>query len=298
MKGVIMKTVIITGANSGLGYECAKNILLAGDEYNIVMACRNPKKAEEAKMKLVDETKNKNIHVLELDLASLLSVKGFITNLKSTQLPPIFGLVCNAGISGIHKGITAEGYELIFGTNHLGHFLLANLLLPSIEEGGRIVVVSSDMHNPPGGLIYPGAKSLANPDNQMDNKYPQSKLCNIYFTYELSKRLSQMERQITVNTFNPGLITETNLSGPNKERFTDEFLARFADWIGSLPKSSKALADMITEPYYGEVSGKYNDRGNEVPSSELSYNIENAVELWETSLSLTGLQSEDTLAVL
>jgi len=300
-----MKTIIITGANSGLGYECAKNILLAGAEYYVVMACRNPKKAEEAKMTLIDETKNKNISVLELELSSFLSIKSFITKLKNAQLPPIFGLVCNAGISGNHRGVTAEGYELIFGTNHLGHFLLTNLLLPSIEDGGRIAIVSSDMHNPPGGLIYPGAKTLASPDNQIANPnnqigsiYPQSKLCNIYFTYELSKRLSQMDRHITVNAFNPGLLIETNFIGGSKERFTEDFLARFADRIGSLPVSSKALADMITEPYYGKVSGKYNDRGNEVPSSKLSYNIENAVELWETSVSLTGLQSEDTLSGL
>ena len=293
-----MKTIIITGANSGVGFECAKNILLAGSEYYIVMACRNSEKAEKAKMELINETGNKNIQVMELNLASLLSVKSFITFFKNAQHPPLFGLVCNAGISGNHKGLTAEGHELIFGTNHLGHFLLTTLLLPSIMGSGRIVMVSSDMHNPPGGLIYPGPKMLASPDNQLGNKYSQSKLCILYFTYELSKRLSQMKKKITVNAFNPGLITNTNFSQGHKERFTKSFLAKVADRIGSLPVSSKALADMITEPYYGKVSGKYNDRGNDVPSSELSYNIENAVELWQTSVSLTGLQNEDTLSGL
>jgi NAD(P)-dependent dehydrogenase (short-subunit alcohol dehydrogenase family) len=293
-----MKTIIITGANSGLGFECAKNILLAGSEYYILMACRNPEKAEQAKMALIDETGNKNVQVMELDLTSLLSVRSFIANYKNAQYPPLFGLVCNAGIAGNHIGLTAEGHELIFGTNHLGHFLLTNLLLPSIMDRGRIVIVSSDMHNPPGGLTYPGAKTLANPGNQLGNKYPLSKLCNLYFTYELSKRLSQMGKQITVNAFNPGLLTDTNLNGGNRERYIESFLARVADRVGSLPVSSKALADMITQPYYGEISGRYNDRGNDVPSSELSYNLENAIELWETSVGLSGLQSEDTLSEL
>lgn len=290
-----MKTIIITGANSGLGFECAKNILLDGPDYYIVMACRNLKKAKEAKMALIDETKNRNVQVMELDLSSLVSVKRFVTNFRSAQYPPLFGLVCNAGIAGNHVGLTAEGHELIFGTNHLGHFLLTNLLLPSIMDSGRIAIVSSDMHNPPGGLTYPGGKTLADPDNQLGNKYPQSKLCNLYFTYELSKRLRQLGKQITVNAFNPGLLTSTNFSGGNKARFTEAFLLMIADRIGSLPVSSNALADMITQSYYGEVSGKFNDRGNEVPSSELSYNIENAIELWETSVSLTGLKSQDTL---
>ena len=113
------------------------------------------------------------------------------------------------------------------------------------------------------------------------------------FAYELSRKLVQMKKLITVNAFNPGLMTDTNLSAGNKVRFNKEFLESVKDIICSVPVSSKALAEMITKPYYGQVTAKYNDRGNEVPSSKLSYNIENAVELWETSVSLTGLQRQD-----
>ena len=293
-----MKTVIITGANSGLGFECAKNILSTETEYFIIMACRNPEKAEEAKSALIRETGNKNVEVMGLDLSSLQSIRSFAKDFANASLPPFFGIVCNAGIASTHTGKTVDGYELVFGTNHLGHFLLTTLLLPRLMDNGRIVIVSSDMHNPPGGITYPGAKILADPENGLSNKYPLSKLCNLYFAYELSRKLAQMQKPITVNSFNPGLMTDTNLSAGNKARFTKDFLESVKDMIGSLPVSSKALAKMITEPYFGEVTAKYNDRGNEVPSSELSYNIENAVELWETSVSLTGLQSDDTLSEL
>ena len=138
-----MKTVIITGANSGLGFECAKNILSTATEYFIIMACRNPGKAEEAKYALIRETGNKNVEVMGLDLSSLQSIRSFAKDFDNASLPPLFGIVCNAGIAGTHTGKTVEGYELIFGTNHLGHFLLTNLLLPSVMDNGRVVIVSS-----------------------------------------------------------------------------------------------------------------------------------------------------------
>ena len=206
-----MKTVIITGANSGLGYECAKNILSTETEYFIIMACRNPEKAEEAKAALISETGNKNIEVMGLDLSSLQSVRNFAKDFDNATLPPLYGIVCNAGIAGFHAGKTVEGYELIFGTNHLGHFMLTNLLLPRLIDNGRIVIVSSDMHNPPwGSITYPGAKILADPENGLNNKYPLSKLCNLYFAYELSRKLAKIQKPITVNGFNPGLLTDTN----------------------------------------------------------------------------------------
>ena len=289
-----MKTVIITGANSGLGFECAKNILSTEPEYFIVMACRNPEKAEVAKSALILETGNKNVEVMALDLSSLQSIRSFTKNFDKASLPPLYGVVCNAGIASTQTGKTADGYELIFGTNHLGHFLLTTLLIPRIEDKGRIVIVSSDMHNPPGGITYPGSKILSDPENGLNTKYFLSKLCNLYFTYELSRRLAKMQKPITVNAINPGFIPETNLNAGNKERFTEDFFASVQHLLGSLPVSSNALAKMITEPHFGEVTARYIDRGNETASSELSYNIENAAELWETSVSLTGLQSDDT----
>ena len=292
---IIMKTIIITGANSGLGFECAKNILLENPGYFIVMACRSIEKAEKSKSELIKMTKNENIAVMELNLSSLNSVRKFAENFKQAGYPPLFGIVCNAGISNSNVGVTEDGFDIVFGTNHLGHFLLTVLLLPLIEENGRITVVSSDMHNPPNGLTYRGAEELAHPASKINDIYSQSKLCNLYFTYELAGRLSEMGRKITVNAFNPGLLTDTNFHVNSTRSFSEDFMKKVADRIGYLSESGKALADMVTKPYYGENTGKYNDRGEDIPSSELSYNAENAKKLWESSVNYTKLQKDETL---
>ena len=290
-----MKTVIITGANSGLGFECAKNILLESQDYFIVMACRSIEKAEKAKSELIEITKNENISVMQLNLSSLNSVREFAKDYEKAQYPPLFGIVCNAGISNSNGGTTEDGFDMIFGTNHLGHFLLTTLLLPLIKGDGRITVVSSDMHNPPNGLTYPGVEVLADPDSEINDKYSQSKLCNLYFTYELTGKLSEIGENITVNAFNPGLLTDTNFHVNSNRHFTEEAMKMFVDRVGVLSESGKALGDMVTKPYYGEHTGKYNDRGKEIPSSELSYNKENAEKLWESSVNYTKLQNEETL---
>ena len=292
-----MKTIIITGANSGLGFECAKNILLENSDYFIIMACRNIEKSEKAKIELIEKTKNKNIQVMKLNLSSFDSIRQFVNDFKNMQYPPLYGIVCNAGISDCNE-VTEDGFDMIFGTNHLGHFLLTALLLPLVEENGRITVVSSDMHNPPGGLAYPGVEKLAYSDSEINDRYSQSKLCNLYFTYELAERLSELGKNITVNAFNPGLLIDTNFHVNSNRRFEEEFLKKIADRMGSTPESGKALADMITKPYYGEHTGKYNDRGNEILSSELSYNVENANKLWKSSVNYTKLKKEETIVIM
>lgn len=283
-----LKTIIITGANSGLGFSCAKNIALTSAEYRIILACRDLEKAERAKKELINETGNQNIICMELNLSSLKAVRGFVHSFISTQLTPLYGIVCNAGISGFNPGITEDGFEQTFGVNHLAHFLLTNLLLPHMSDQGRIAVVSSDMHNMP-GMTWPGVKALLYPSTDCDqNRYSLSKLCNLYFTYELARELDQTGRQITVNAFNPGLMTDTNLFG-GKKVFSDSFLLSVTDMVGSLEGSGKELADLMTDLRYEQVTARYIDRGKEISSSLLSYNLENARELWDVSVGLVGV---------
>jgi NAD(P)-dependent dehydrogenase (short-subunit alcohol dehydrogenase family) len=217
---------------------------------------------------------------------------------------PLYGLVCNAaGNSNGGKLITDDGFDITFGVNHLGHFLLTNLLLPYMNENGRIVFVASDMHNPPkmfGTVSYTDAKSLAYPiENIGMLKYSLSKLCNIYCTYELSRKLSTEGKKITANAFNPGMMSDTGLSrGSNLllsfvNKCVAPAFAYFQGRLGSSEKSGKALADMITDGKYEGITGKYIDRGIERESSTLSYNLANAQELWETSKQLTGLNNEN-----
>lgn len=292
------KTILITGGNSGLGFECARNIASGFSEHRIILACRDGKKAEAAVRNLTDATGNRDIGFMELDVASLPSVRKFVAHFNERHSEPLDGVLCNAGVNGRHSGLTQDGFDVIFETNHLGHFLLVNALLPRMGPNGRIVVVSSDMHCPPGPeLVWPGVAELAHPGESFRenfSRYSFSKLCNLYFTYELARKLADEKSEITVNAFNPGLLTDTNFA-PDKSRFTETFMAQVADRIGSLDHSAKALADMMTSAHYGAATAKYIDRGTERASSALSYDGENARELWDMSVEYTRLAQSETL---
>lgn len=291
------KTVLITGGNSGLGLACAKKIA-ASQEYQVVLACRSLPKGERAKEEVAAASGSRAVSVMQLDVSSLASVRTFAESYRAQQ-GPLAGLVCNAGIVGLNTGLTPEGLDVVFATNHLGHFLLTLLLLPALEPQGRIAVVSSDMHCPPGAaLTWPGALALARPQPPLAedrSRYSFSKLCNLYFTHELAARLKALGAGITINALNPGLMPETNFA-PDKARFTPEFLQAMADRVGSVESSSGALAGLVTGPAGGETSGAYYDRKfGPIPSSPLSYDGKNARELWDVSVQLTGLTEGETL---
>lgn len=284
-----MKAVIITGANSGLGFETAKKIS-KNDDYQVILACRNKEKAEHAKNEIVTETSNQNIKVMILDTSSLTSVRNFVEEFKQLNIK-LDCLVCNAGISPMHSGTTEDGFELVFATNYIGHFLLTNLLLPYITEDGKIINVTSDMHNPPDGLIWKEPDLLAHPKEDDRKKYSYSKLCNIYFTYELDKRLRENNSSITVNAFNPGMM-ETNFTGGLRNPMRTAIIKKtMPERVGDLDTSSTALAEIIIDDKYKDITGKYFDRSTTyINSSELSYNEENRLELWNKSLEWTHLK--------
>jgi len=192
------KTVIITGGNSGLGFECAKAIANSHQNWHILISSRNEEKGMKAIKKIKANNNNKNISMLKLDLSSHQSVRAFVKNFKKSNYPPLKGLICNAGIM-IRESVkaSAEGYEMTFAVNHLGHFVLTNLLLDELEPNARIVVVSSNMHNTEireGKMApaeYLGGKVLASTGVKNTLKefqrYTTSKLCNLLFTYELNQ---------------------------------------------------------------------------------------------------------------
>ena len=285
-----LKTIILNGASSGLGFETVKKIAKNFKNYRIILACRNLQKANAKKEEIEKETGNKNLIVMEIDTSSLQSVKNFVINYKNSSYGKIYSLICNAAIGGSHgPEKTKDGFDIIFETNHLGHFLLVNLLLPLMEENGRIFNISSDMHDPPKkpneNFEWIGTEKLAKPDEEMSKsrlRYSYSKLCNIYFTYELIKRIG--DKKLLVNAFNPGFMPETNLSGgkmtPERIKFVKE---KLPDRVGDLDKSSQALCNLITMEYFKE-NGKFFDRStNFIKTSELSYNEKNAKELWDLS---------------
>jgi len=287
-----MRTVIITGGNSGLGFETAKKIA-QNKEYRIILACRNPEKAEAAVRKIQEETGDENILCMRLDTASLASVRAFAADYESQDRGGVYALLLNAGINGMHTGMTEDGIEIVFQTNHLGHFLLANLMLPYMEPDGKIFVTSSDMHDSPmGNMVWEGTDALAHPSEegkQSRLRYSFSKLCNLYFVYELARRLEAEGRGIRVNAFNPGMM-QTNFAPVDKARAAMVKLT-MPKRFGDLEKSSDAYAELVVNDALAVTSANYYDRSTTaIKSSELSYDMENAKELWEASERLCGLK--------
>ncbi len=298
------RTIIITGGNTGLGYSCAGYIAQNCKNYVIIIACRNIKKGSDAAEKLKEKTGNPNIFVLELDLASLASVRKFKEDYCKGNYPPLYGIVCNAGVHQ-HGGLkyTKDGFEEAFGVNHLGHFLLVNLLLENIGDNGRIVFVSSDTHDSD-KIRFCDAKRLAYPEKYgcVEAGYPVSKLCNILCTYEMVRRLKAQDiKNITVNAFNPGFMPDTGLPKalpPVLNIIIPALISVYAVCIGTYSnskRSGKALAEMMVGKKYENITGTYNDRGKTKNSSSASYDKNAAAKLWCESAEMVGLRSDETI---
>lgn len=306
------KTVIITGANSGLGYFCAEAIARSGQDWHIIIASRNLLRVEEAVRTLIAETEYPYIEGMALDLASLVSVRQFVQDFITGERPPLQAIVCNAGIQVVSDTLyTEDGFEITFGVNHLGHFLLVNLLLPHLGDRDRIVFVSSDTHNPDANTGMPNpqyqpAKLLAFPannDNDTDignagrRRYTTSKLCNVLCTYELSRRLQKQQSNITVNAFNPGLMLDTKLSRDYSQAELSALSTTISRSVLENARDSKAmgsaLARLILDPSLNRVTGKYFDGLEEIQSSDESYDEKKATELWESSAELVKLSPQE-----
>ncbi|KAI8511302.1 hypothetical protein Bbelb_104020 [Branchiostoma belcheri] len=198
------KTVIITGSNTGIGKVTAKDMARRGAR--VIMACRDLTRAEAAASEIRQETGNENVVVEKLDLASLASVREFATKINE-QEGQLDILINNAGIMFCPQWKTADGFEMQFGTNHLGHFLLTNLLLDKIKASApsRIVVVASLAHES-GRMNFDDVNMTNN--YSTSKAYSQSKLANILFARELARRLEGTK--VIVNSLHPGII-ETEL---------------------------------------------------------------------------------------
>lgn len=200
------KIVIVTGANSGIGFAVARE--LAQRNATVILACRNLSKAQFAIEKIKSATKNSHLIPMELDLASLKSIRTFVKKFKS-NFENLDILINNAGISNSHPTkheLTSDDLEIHFGVNYLGHFYLTNLLLDHLEKSkpSRVVVVSSKLHEK--GEIHLDDLNSLNQSHK--SLYPNSKLANAYFCRELAKRT--VDKGIDVFAVCPGFVY-TNL---------------------------------------------------------------------------------------
>ncbi|MEO8700782.1 MAG: SDR family oxidoreductase [Kofleriaceae bacterium] len=274
------KTFIVTGANTGIGKVTALELARAGA--HVILACRNQAKTEVVIEEIKRETGNANIEFVALDLGDLASVRKCADALLAKNIP-FHGLINNAGI-GATRGTTKDGFEIQFGTNHLGHYLLTRLLLDRIKQAGeaRIVNVSSKMHYRAKGIDWsalqqPTRTRFAVPE------YAVSKLANILFTKELARRLEGTK--VTTYAVHPGgVATEIYRKVPNPIRW---LMLKFM-----LTPEQGAQASLVcaTSPELAAQTGRYYDvGGKEVTPHRISEDPELAKQLWTRSAEWTGL---------
>lgn len=274
------RTAIITGANSGIGRSAARALAAAGAR--VVLAVRNTEKGNSAAESLPGHTE-----VRELDLASLASVRA----LAAAWHGDIDLLINNAGVMIPPLTRTVEGFELQFGTNHLGHFALTNLLLEHVT--GRVVTVSSTGHRV--GVVDFEDLNWERKRYKAWRAYGQSKLANLLFTSELQRRLTDASSPVLATAAHPGYAA-TNLQFHSQRRLLDvisafgnRIIAQDAD-AGALPTLYAALADIPGNSFAGPGIMDYRGAPKLVKRSDVAQNAALARRLWEVSEELTGVQ--------
>jgi len=279
------KVVVITGGNCGIGFETAKGI--AQRKASVILACRNVKEGNEAATKLKAITNNTHIECLHLDLSSMSSVRSFAREFKQSGMG-CHALILNAAKGfGVKKEITDEGYESIFATNHLGHFLLVNELMDVLNANStRIISVSSSLHR----------RGVIDFDDLMRDKQPydgrqsynNSKLANVLFTYELQRILDKLQHpHATAICCHPG-IAVTRLARDSNARSRWIFHSIIVPLIGKTAwEAAQTSIHCAISPDSDSMGGKYFGNCEEEKSCESSYNEETAQKLWSVSEQLT-----------
>lgn len=290
------KTYLITGANSGTGFEASKILLSKGAK--VVMLNRNPQKTADAIASLKQELgQNADVSFIKLDLGDLAAVRKAAEQVLE-KVPRIDALICNGAIAQVPKQVlTADGFESQLGTNHYGHFLLQALLFPLIEKSkGRIVVVGSMGYNM-------GIKTIQFDDMNWDknyhanNVYSQSKLAQIMSVYELQNRLSKAgKNDVKVYACHPGASSTSLIttSGSLTMRFV-WFLMTLSPFVQSAEKGSypevmcATEGDLDLKGFYGPTGRSYwTGPVGECKLEPHALDHEVAAKLWAISEKETG----------
>ncbi|MFF3738851.1 oxidoreductase [Streptomyces sp. NPDC002566] len=290
------RTAVVTGANSGIGYVTARELARRGA--HVVLACRSESRGREAVERLAGEVPGAEVELRPLDLGDLASVREFAARLPHARLDL---LVNNAGVMALPYGTTADGFETQFGVNHLGHFALTGLLLPTLIDtpGARVVTVSSMAH------------LLGNIDPHDLNSerryrrwiaYGRSKTANLLFTHELARRLDAAGAEVTAAAAHPGYAA-TNLQTAGvraegrrrAERLVEAGNRVFAQSAeeGALPTLYAATAPGVRpDSFTGPSRAMW--RGAPGPSWRAPWTLEDRAgeRLWTESERLTGVRFE------
>lgn len=284
------KVFIITGANSGLGYE--STLALAEKGATVIMACRNPERAQQSLETIRQKISSANLDWIELNLASLKSIRTFANSFKS-KYNKLDVLVNNGGPIIAPRNVTEDGFESHFGVNHLGHFALTGLLLDLLlnTPSSRVVTVSSRMHVD-GKIEWDDLMSERSYDRMA--AYRQSKLAQLLFAFELNRKLQAKSVSTISVAAHPGLAktswADNNLSGFMKIMGKIMSAASYQSAaMGALPI---LYASVASNGKSGGYYGPENDTKGfpmEVRASDYAYNEPDAKRLWELSENLTGV---------
>lgn len=272
------KVAFVTGANTGIGRATALELARAGA--HVFVACRSRPKGEEAANDIRARSGNEDVEYFDLDLASLASVRDGAARFLARDLP-LHLLINNAGVAG-QRGETKEGFELHFGTNHLGHFLLTELLLERIKASApaRIVNVSSTMHYKAKALDLDAVRGFTKSITGLP-EYEVSKLANVLFSAELARRLEGSG--VTTYSLHPGGVASDayrRIPWPFRKLVT---MGMLTNEEGALTSLHCALSDEA-----GKETGLYYDKSRVREPSALARDRALAKQLWDRSVAWTS----------
>ena len=278
------KTYVITGANTGIGKVTARELARRGA--HVILACRSKAKTDpviaEIERSIGAPAGSKKLEFIALDLGDLASVRACAAALLARDLP-IHGLINNAGLAG-QRGQTKDGFELAFGTNHLGHYLFTRLLLDHLKKtpGARIINVSSKSHYQAKGIDWDAVHEPTRTITAM-REYEVSKLANVLFTKELARKLEGSG--VTTYAVHPGVVaTDVWRRVPAPVRWIIKKLMITPE------QGAEASLRCATAPELASETGKYYDvGGKERRPSRLADDVELARTLWTKSAQWTGL---------
>jgi NAD(P)-dependent dehydrogenase (short-subunit alcohol dehydrogenase family) len=294
MPGYQQRVALITGGNSGIGFATANKLARKG--ITVILASRNQKATTQAITRMRAANPNAIVESIPLDLSSFVSVRQCASAFQAKGYP-LHILINNAGgsVPGKQPSFTADGFELTFGTNHLGHFLLTNLLLEDLKRSApaRVITVSSELHNPDHtrgpvpDFDFNNLKGEKYYNSQIF--YRNSKLANMWFAYELQRRL--VGTGVTSNAVCPGFVPAAiaaRRKSSIQKFFYGQIMTRMP-FARSLEQASDSYMVAATDPALDGIGGKFIVDGKEKRSSDESYDEEKARHLWELSMEWCGI---------
>jgi retinol dehydrogenase 14 len=276
------RTILLTGATSGIGLEAAVELARRGAR--VVMVGRDPERLERARARVLQESGSNAVETLRCDFSSQAAIRELATAFRAAH-DQLDVLVNNAG--GVHKArrVTADGIEATFAVNHLGYFLLTNLLADLLVKSApaRVVTVSSVGHRR-GTLDFDDLGFERG--YSIMKAYCRSKLANVLFANELSRRLAA--QGVTSNSLHPGSV-DTNIWSGAPVWAKPIIAVLFRPFFISARQGGSYIVDLAANPAYEGVTGAYFEEGKKVPPAPLAQDETLARRLWEESARMVGL---------